>query len=271
MLFEHITGQIILEDIERKLYFLIPISLISTFDRVLTIMEEENKIMSASCTSKGTRLPYDGLFGDSNLIRVLRQVIADPFTEYRPIDLEKLTNNCAPTVRDSLKTLTSLGLLIKDESDHQHPVYRVNTESKRYLALTFLAYAVLDDKKGTDCMDDVIADYCDSISKGICGSCEFRQPSVGMTNSFSFAVDIGRQMAESLWSTPIHNQQEELCTQILAVTSNHLLGVRQMAESSWSMPIQSQHEELYVPPIGADTSGHALEGHSKQMITTALA
>lgn len=228
--------------------------------------------MSASGTSKGTRLPYDGLFGDSNLIRVLRQVIADPFTEYRPIDLEKLTNNCAPTVRDSLKTLTSLGLLIKDERDHQHPVYRVNTESKRYLALTFLAYAVLDDKKGTDCMDDVIADYCNSVSKGICNSCEFRQPFVGMTDSFNFGVNIERQMGELWLSMPIHNQQEELYAPILAVTSRHLLEARQMGES-WllPMPIQSQHEELYVPPIEADTSRRVLEGHSKQMITTAFA
>jgi hypothetical protein len=118
--------------------------------------------MAASEISKETRPPYDGLFGDSNHIRVIRQVIADPFTKYRPIDLEMLTKNSAPTVRESLRILSSLGLLIKDESDHQHPVYRVNTESKRYLALTFLAYAVLDDRNGTDCMDDVVADYYDS-------------------------------------------------------------------------------------------------------------
>ena len=115
--------------------------------------------MAVSDTSSGPKLPYDGLFGDSNLIRVMRQVIADPFTEYRPIDLEMLTQNSPPTVRESLRILTSVGILIKDESDHQHPVYRVDTESKRYHALTFLAYAVLDDRNGTDCMDDVIADY----------------------------------------------------------------------------------------------------------------
>ncbi|OPY54691.1 MAG: hypothetical protein A4E48_00270 [Methanosaeta sp. PtaU1.Bin060] len=105
------------------------------------------------------RLPYGGLFGDSNLIKVIEQVIADPDIEYRPIDLERLTKESAPTVRASLKILTSLGLLKKDESDSQHPVYVVDTESKRYIALTLLAYAVLDDKNGTDTMDKVIADY----------------------------------------------------------------------------------------------------------------
>jgi len=109
------------------------------------------------------RLPYGGLFGDSNLIKVLEQMIADPDLEYRPIDLEKLTKESAPTVRASLKTLTSLDLLTKDETDSQHPVYKVNTESKRFIALTFLAYAVLDDKNGTDAMNSVLADYVDSM------------------------------------------------------------------------------------------------------------
>lgn len=107
--------------------------------------------------------PYDGLFGDSNLVSVLEQVIADPYVEYHPIDLARLTKETPPTVRKSLKILTSLGLLIKDKTDIRHPVYMVNTDSKRYLALTFLAYAILDDKLGTDTMDRAIADYCDSV------------------------------------------------------------------------------------------------------------
>ncbi|MCK9404989.1 MAG: hypothetical protein M0Q43_00620 [Methanothrix sp.] len=114
-------------------------------------------------TGREQRLPYGGLFGDSNLIKVIEQVIADPDIEYRPIDLEKLTKESAPTVRGSLKILTSLGLLKKDESDSQHPVYTVDIESKRYIALTMLAYAVLDDKNGTGTMDKAIADYLTSI------------------------------------------------------------------------------------------------------------
>jgi hypothetical protein len=90
-------------------------------------------------------------------------VVEDPDLEYRPIDLEKLTKESAPTVRAYLKTLTSLDLLKKDETDSLHPAYRVNTESKRFIALTFLAYAVLDDKSGTDAMNSVLADYVDSM------------------------------------------------------------------------------------------------------------
>jgi len=54
---------------------------------------------------------------------------------------------------------------MKDERDRQHPVYKVNTDSKRYLALTFLACAVLDDRNGTDFVDDMIVDYYDSELK----------------------------------------------------------------------------------------------------------
>jgi len=107
-------------------------------------------------------LPFGGLFGDSHMVRVISQVIADPFEEYRPKDLMELTEISAPSMRKALKKLTRLGFLIEDSQDRQHPVYRVNTASKRYLALTMLAYAVVDDRNGTDCMDGVIAEYYDS-------------------------------------------------------------------------------------------------------------
>jgi hypothetical protein len=107
-------------------------------------------------------LPYGGLFGNSHLVRVIRQIVADPFEEYRPSDLKELAEVSAPSIRNDLKLLTRLGILIKDSSDKQHPIYRTNTECKRYFALTLLAYAVIDDRNGTDCTDDFIADYYDS-------------------------------------------------------------------------------------------------------------
>lgn len=107
-------------------------------------------------------LPYDGLLGDSNIASVLEAVVADPTMEYRPIDLVSLTGETSPTVRKSLKALTSVGLLLKDKTDPRHPVYRVNMKSKKYLALNLLSYAILDDKLGTDRVDRIIADYCDT-------------------------------------------------------------------------------------------------------------
>jgi hypothetical protein len=86
-------------------------------------------------------LPYDGLLGDSNIVSVLEEVIADPSMEYRPIDLVSLTGETSPTVRKSLKTLTSVGLLLKDKTDLRHPIYRVNTKSKKYLVLRNINFA----------------------------------------------------------------------------------------------------------------------------------
>jgi len=142
------------------------------------------------------KLPYGGLFGESNLIKLIEQVIADPDIEYRPIDLEILTKESAPTVRASLKALTSLGLLEKDETDRQHPVYRVNIESKRYIALTFLAYAVLDDKNGTDSMNKVIADYIESTLG------EFSRPVDGHIEANNLELAIQEQKLQSISVAP---------------------------------------------------------------------
>ncbi len=103
--------------------------------------------------------PYGGLFGDNARTRIIEEIIADPHRYYRPHYFEELTGASAPTVRKILNSLTKLGLLEKDTSDRQHPIYRVNLNSKKVTALTFLAYASLDDRDGSECMEDAILDY----------------------------------------------------------------------------------------------------------------
>jgi len=104
--------------------------------------------------------PYGGLFGDNARTRIIEEIIADPHRYYRPRYFEELTGASAPTVRKILNSLTKLGLLEKDTGDRQHPIYLVNLKSKKVTALTFLAYASLDDRDGSECMDDAILDYC---------------------------------------------------------------------------------------------------------------
>jgi hypothetical protein len=112
--------------------------------------------------------PYGGLFGDTVIAQVVEEIVADPHSDYRPKDLEDLTGASSPAVRKALSALTSLELLIKDASDSQHPVYRVNTKSKKFVALTLLAYAVLDDRDGTSCVDTTIRDYYNSALREYC-------------------------------------------------------------------------------------------------------
>ena len=106
------------------------------------------------------KAPYGGLFGNSGIADLLQEITADPYRNYRPADLEKFTNASAPSIRKWLSSLTAIGILEKDMGNQKHPVYRANTHSKRLMALTFLSYAVLDDRDGTACMDESIIDYC---------------------------------------------------------------------------------------------------------------
>lgn len=103
--------------------------------------------------------PYGGLFGDNALLRIIEEIVADPYTYYRPKDFEEVTDSSAPSVRKALTMLTKMGLLEKDSRDPQHPVYHPAAGSKTLLALTFLSYAMIDDRDGTDCLKSAIMDY----------------------------------------------------------------------------------------------------------------
>lgn len=107
--------------------------------------------------------PYGGLFGNTVIASVVEEVVADPHSLYRPKDLVELLDVSLPAISKALNTLTQLKLLEKDTSDRQHPVYRVNTRSKKFIALTFLAYGVLDDRDGSLFMDSAIEEYCESV------------------------------------------------------------------------------------------------------------
>lgn len=105
-------------------------------------------------------IPYAGLFGDAVIARVLEEIISDPHSLWHPKDLEELTGCSAPRVRDALVTLTRFGLL--ESSGGKHPAYRVDMNKKTFVALTILAYAVLDDTKESGCMDTAIRHYCET-------------------------------------------------------------------------------------------------------------
>jgi len=57
--------------------------------------------------------PYGGLFGDNTQIRIILEIVADPYRYYRPKDFEELIGASAPSIRTALKNLTDLGLLKK--------------------------------------------------------------------------------------------------------------------------------------------------------------
>ena len=122
----------------------------------LPLLSEEDEMQMES-----SRLPFGGLFGNTVLLRVIREITADPYREFRPKDLEVLAASSAPRIKNALEALSAQNMLEKISSDPQRPVYRVNLASKRLVALTLLAYAVTDDRDKTACMEDAIRHYHD--------------------------------------------------------------------------------------------------------------
>ena len=110
-------------------------------------------------------IPFDGLFGESALVKVLQEFVSDPYSEYRPLDIEELTELTEPTVRTALNDLMQLGVIRRISKDPRRPVYKADHRSKRLTALTFLAYAILDDRDDTDTMDTSVMHYCETIKQ----------------------------------------------------------------------------------------------------------
>jgi hypothetical protein len=94
-----------------------------------------------------SRKPFYGLFGDSLKLRILERLMADPGNCFSPKDLipfvnqgNKLVNSWSIEV--ILKRMVEEGLL---EICPDCKAYRVNFKSKRWVALTLLAFAGNDD------------------------------------------------------------------------------------------------------------------------------
>ncbi len=104
--------------------------------------------------------PFDGLFGNNVQTRVVEELAADPHNIFRPKDLEELTDASTPSIRKALNNLIELNLVKKEKEDSQHPLYKVNLDSNKLIALTFLSLALIDDKEDSDCMDQAIREYC---------------------------------------------------------------------------------------------------------------
>jgi len=107
--------------------------------------------------------PYGGLFGNSVIASVVEELIADPTMDYRPAYLQEITGKSHKSIYTALKKLLDLGLIERKSGDEQHPVYRVRIESKKFVALSFLAYAMLDDRGDSDCMNFAIHKYYNSV------------------------------------------------------------------------------------------------------------
>ena len=105
--------------------------------------------------------PFDGLLGDTAELRVLQEIVADPYTDYTHHDLMELTGLSDPSVRRGVKVLVDHGIIRNVSTARRNPLYRANLDSRKLTALTFLSYASLDERTGSKSMDDAIMHYCE--------------------------------------------------------------------------------------------------------------
>lgn len=105
--------------------------------------------------------PFGGLFGDTAEIRVLQEIVADPFSDYTHHDLMELTELSDPSVRRGIRVMLDQGIVMNVSSDRRSPLYRPNRDSNKLNALVFLTYAIIDDRTGESSMDEAIRDYCE--------------------------------------------------------------------------------------------------------------
>lgn len=103
--------------------------------------------------------PFAGLFGDTAQLRVLQEVVADPYSDYRPKDLIALTGLSEPSVAKATSALLAQGILKNISNDGRRPIYRADTTSRKLTALTFLTYAIIDDRDGLESMDSAVKHY----------------------------------------------------------------------------------------------------------------
>jgi DNA-binding PadR family transcriptional regulator len=123
---------------------------------------------------KDNRLPFDGLLGDSIHLKVLANLIAEPCRQYRIVDIAEEIESNPGTVSRVMRTLEDLGFVEEVVPGAKHPVYRVNCESNKLMALTILALAIRDDRDGSELMNDTIKHYCQNILNISAGEIRFR-------------------------------------------------------------------------------------------------
>jgi hypothetical protein len=108
---------------------------------------------------KYIEFPYGGLFGRAPIVQVVEEIIADPHSKRTVKETSKLLELPKESVKHVFTVLSGLNIMIHEKKGKKN-VYTVNLDSKQVIALTFLAYAVGDDRdKNVNCMDRAIVDY----------------------------------------------------------------------------------------------------------------
>jgi predicted AAA+ superfamily ATPase len=102
---------------------------------------------------------FTSILGDSVLIRVVQEFIADPDEPYSISYMHELTGSSKPAVRDAFNLLLDSKLINRANKNDKRPLFKIDKKSNRFIALTLLSYAVLDDFNKTNIMEEAIKQH----------------------------------------------------------------------------------------------------------------
>lgn len=133
-----------------------------------------------------SHIPFGGVLGNAVIIRVLEQLIADPDSSFNLSILSKLSKSSVPQVKEALEQLESVGFVKMISNSQKRPIYIVNKECNRFVALTLFAYSVVDDAFSSNVMKDALRELSPYMPISLVGEL------MNMTTSPSYAITFSK-------------------------------------------------------------------------------
>jgi hypothetical protein len=99
---------------------------------------------------------FTSILGNSVIIKVVQEFIADPDEPYSISYMHELTDSSKPAVRDAFNVLLRSKLIYKANKNDKRPLFKIDRKSERFIALTLLLYAILDDVNKSNLMGKAI-------------------------------------------------------------------------------------------------------------------
>ncbi|MEM0136213.1 MAG: hypothetical protein QXU18_13485 [Thermoplasmatales archaeon] len=120
---------------------------------------------SAEEKNDADHVPFGGIFGKSVIVRILEQFVTDPDFSYSVSDLADFAGCSIPAAKQALDQLVKINLIRKQNKNEKRPIYMINRNSNRFVALTLLSYAVGDDNYSTSIMLDAARELVNSVGQ----------------------------------------------------------------------------------------------------------
>lgn len=108
---------------------------------------------------------FTSILGNAVIIKVIQEFVADPDEPYSISYMHELTGSSKPAVKDAFNLLLKSKLIYHANKNDKRPLFKIDKRSNRFIALTLLSYAILDDRERTDLMKAAIKEYLNDSNR----------------------------------------------------------------------------------------------------------